>query len=123
MADGEQSFSEQLREHRLAADLTQAALADRAGISTRSIQALEHGLTRPHRDTLVRLAEALELSAHELTIFQGAATPSPRRRVPAVLEVSSAPAAVGTVRRSPLPLQLSSFIGRLGEIAAASRGS
>ena len=121
MADGEQSFSGQLREHRLAVSLTQAALAERAGISTRSIQALERGLTRPHRDTLVRLAGALGLSPDEQAVFGGAATPSPRRRVPAVLEASSTPVAVGSAKRNTLPLQLSSFIGRDRELTEVRR--
>src|SRR5262245_55047519 len=52
-------FGEQLRWHRLAAGLTQEALAERAGLSPRTVQGLERGQTRPYRDSARRLAEAL----------------------------------------------------------------
>jgi DNA-binding XRE family transcriptional regulator len=39
----DRTFAELLKEFRLAADMTQEALAERAGVSTRSIQALERG--------------------------------------------------------------------------------
>src|SRR5579859_5875798 len=50
---------ELLRRYRLAAGLTQEALAERSGLSARSIQHLERGETRPYRDTLQRLVKAL----------------------------------------------------------------
>ena len=45
------AFGELLRRHRLAAGLTQEALAERAGISVRAITDLERGVRRapPHR--------------------------------------------------------------------------
>src|SRR5262249_12176314 len=59
-----QSFSALIRESRLAAGLTQEELAERAGISARSVSDLERGLYQaPHRDTVARLAAALGLSA------------------------------------------------------------
>jgi len=52
-----------VRQHRLAAGLSQEALAERAGISVRGISDLERGLRRvPHPATLARLADALQLS-------------------------------------------------------------
>jgi len=57
------SFSALIREHRLAAHFTQEELAERAGISARSVSDLERGLYQaPHRDTVARLAAALGLS-------------------------------------------------------------
>ncbi|HEV2457233.1 MAG TPA: AAA family ATPase [Ktedonobacterales bacterium] len=52
-----------LKRHRLAADLTQEALAERAGLSVRAISDLERGVNRtPQADTLRLLAGALRLS-------------------------------------------------------------
>jgi transcriptional regulator with XRE-family HTH domain len=53
-----------IRERRL---LTQAELADRAGIALRTIKRLEAGLSRaPHPDTLRRLAAALGVDVADL---------------------------------------------------------
>jgi predicted ATPase/DNA-binding XRE family transcriptional regulator len=57
-----QSFARKLRHYREAAELSQEALAERAGMSTRGISDLERGLTRaPRLHTLSRLSEALGL--------------------------------------------------------------
>jgi class 3 adenylate cyclase/tetratricopeptide (TPR) repeat protein/DNA-binding XRE family transcriptional regulator len=59
-------FGGLLRRHRLAAGLTQQALADRAGLSVRGIADLERGVRRyPHFHTVRCLAEALELTPGE----------------------------------------------------------
>lgn len=56
-AEGRGTFAELLRQHRLAAGLTQEALADRAGLSVRGIADLERGARRyPHFHTLRSLA-------------------------------------------------------------------
>src|ERR1700738_5092244 len=74
------SFAELLRQHRLAARLTQEALAERAGLSVNGIQKLESGSTRPYRETVRRLVEALRVTPEELVAFQAAAQPQPRQR-------------------------------------------
>jgi predicted ATPase/transcriptional regulator with XRE-family HTH domain len=52
-----------LKRHRLAANLTQEALAERAGVSVRAISDLERGVNRtPQATTLRLLASALQLS-------------------------------------------------------------
>ena len=57
------SFGDLIRRARRDAGLTQEALAERAGISTRAISNLERGINRaPRRDTLALLASALNLS-------------------------------------------------------------
>src|SRR5438132_519018 len=89
VVNGEQSFSGLLRKHRLARSLTQAALAERAGISTRSVQALERGLSQPHRETVQRLEIALGLSPDEQATFRGAVKVSPRRPGSSAGEVPS----------------------------------
>jgi predicted ATPase/transcriptional regulator with XRE-family HTH domain len=55
----ESSFGDRLRQQRLAAGFTQAALAERAGVAERTIQDLERGLAHPRRQTVNRLVSAL----------------------------------------------------------------
>jgi predicted ATPase/DNA-binding XRE family transcriptional regulator len=64
------SFGELLQGYRKRAGLTQEALAERANVSKRTIGDLECGVaTKPHKHTASRLAEALELSSRELSLF------------------------------------------------------
>src|SRR5436305_5845960 len=74
------SFGQLLRHYRLAARLTQEALAERSGLGTRSLQHLERGETRPQRVTAHRLAVALGLPASQRTAFEALAQPVPRQR-------------------------------------------
>ncbi len=63
-----------LRRHRATAGLTQEELAERAGISARTISDFERGLrTTVYRETALRLAEALELEEGERSEFEGIA--------------------------------------------------
>ena len=60
------AFARLLRRHRLAAGLTQEALAKRAQLSVRAISDLERGVKlSPRRDTVERLSVALGLSPRE----------------------------------------------------------
>lgn len=77
---GMSTFGELLRRHRVACDLTQEALAERAGMSDRSVRALERGQNRPQRDTARRLAAALGLRGDVLDCFLTAAVSGARRR-------------------------------------------
>jgi predicted ATPase/DNA-binding XRE family transcriptional regulator len=117
--NGEYAFGALLREHRLAAGLTQAMLAERSGLSSRGIQDLERGLSQPQRDTLLRLEAALRLSPEEQTALHAAAKPTPRRRTPLPTTkrapMSSANGRYG--QPGSLPLQMTSFIGRERELA------
>src|SRR5438309_12082032 len=72
-------FGAQLRGRRLEAGLTQAALAERAGLSVRAIQHLEAGLGQPYPQTARRLADALVLTASARAPFEAAARSMPRR--------------------------------------------
>ena len=57
-------FARALRRARLAAELTQEELAERAGVSARAISDLERGVNRsPRRDTIELIVEALKLDA------------------------------------------------------------
>ena len=56
-----QSFGDLLRQHRLAAGLTQEELADRAGLSVRGLSDLERGARRaPRRETVQLLCPAAQ---------------------------------------------------------------
>lgn len=58
------SFGARLKRYRVAAGLSQEALAERAWLSGRAISAYERGLRRaPYRDTLLQLDRALGLSS------------------------------------------------------------
>jgi predicted ATPase/transcriptional regulator with XRE-family HTH domain len=100
------SFAELLRRRRLAAGLTQEALAARAGISTRAVSDLERGLHAvPRRDTLVLLCDALGLAGAERAAFAAAA-----RRVARPRSTSGA-----RPERDVPPVPLTPLIGRQSE--------
>ena len=108
-----ESFGELLRRHRLAAGLTQENLAERAGLSVHGIHKLERGLTHPYRDTAQRLIAALQLGAADEARLRTVAGPAPRRDQPH----PAAPAVgIGTIRTN-LPIRMTSFVPRAGEIA------
>ncbi|SCG49524.1 ATP-binding protein [Micromonospora inositola] len=75
---GRTLLSDLLRGHRLAAGLTQAELAARAGVGVRTVRDLERGRSvRPQRTTVELLADALGLTHAARTTFLAAARPSP----------------------------------------------
>src|SRR5688500_99552 len=81
--DGTLRFAELLRRYRLAAGLSQEALAERAGLSARGISDLERGARAlPRAETLGRLAEALALSPAERAALADAARPAPAAAPP-----------------------------------------
>ncbi len=107
-------FPHTLRAFRLRAGLSQEALAERSGISTRAISDMERGLRkRPHPDTIRRIAAALELSDEDragLLFFgrlESTTTPtvSPERGFQVPLALPS------------LPRRFDSFVGRETERA------
>jgi len=70
-----EAFGVLLRRHRLAASLTQEALAERAAVSSTAIAALERGRRRaPRLSTLRQIARALDLSADDLAALVAAAS-------------------------------------------------
>jgi non-specific serine/threonine protein kinase len=97
------TFGELLRQHRLAAGLTQEALAEQAGLSEQGIQKLERGVTHPYRDTLQRLLGALQLSVDDQAQLRTAALAPPRTR--SILGAAEA-------AHHNLPIPVTSFIGR-----------
>jgi len=95
MATADPAFGALLKRHRLAAGLTQEALAARSGVSPRAVSALEGDPARlPRLDSVALLADALGLAA-----------------VPAL---PTSPTAAAT-----LLVPLTPLIGREGDLAAA----
>jgi transcriptional regulator with XRE-family HTH domain len=72
-------FGELLRQHQLAARLTQESLAERPGLNEHGIQKLESGATHSYRDTAERLIRGLKLSDQDQALFKIAPRPTPRR--------------------------------------------
>ena len=100
-------FGSVLKRYRLAAGLTHERLAERAGISPRTISDLERGISQyPRPETLVLLADALQLSSTQRAIFVDRAQPPQRTRA------KPNPALAG----SGLPIQLTNFFGREPEM-------
>ncbi len=82
------SFGALLKRYRVAAGLSQEALAERARLSARAISALERGLRQaPYRNTVGLLVQALGLSKQEATALEATV---PRRRGPAAAPSASA---------------------------------
>jgi predicted ATPase/DNA-binding XRE family transcriptional regulator len=68
------TFAALLKRYRRATGLTQADLAERAGLSANNVSALERGVSRtPRKDTITLLADALGLTPAERATFEAAA--------------------------------------------------
>src|SRR5262249_10704654 len=67
------AFAELLRRHRDACGMSQARLAERAGLNEETVRELERGEKRPRRSTVTLLADALALSEGQRQAFREAA--------------------------------------------------
>jgi predicted ATPase/DNA-binding XRE family transcriptional regulator len=102
-------FGALLRQHRVAAELSQESLAERARMSVEGVSALERGYRqRPQRQTVTALAQALELAGDARREFEASA----QHGEPQPL--------VHAIDEARLPVALSTFIGRKDEIAKIS---
>jgi non-specific serine/threonine protein kinase len=72
------TFGRLLRMHRVQAGLSQAGLAERAGLGDRAIQRLEADRNRPYRATVEQLADALRLTAEQRAELVAAVPPLTR---------------------------------------------
>lgn len=120
---GRTPLAELLRGHRLRAGLTQAELAQRAGIGVRTVRDLERGRSsRPQRTTVELLADALGLTdgprAAFLTTARGRVTvpavAADPGRVPSAGSAPREPDPSGTPIALPPPVEL---IGRERDLA------
>lgn len=108
-------FGALLRRYRLAAGLSQEALAERARMSSYGVSALERGHRRnPQRETLALLAGALALNEGQRLDFEAAAVRSRGPRRLGAGRVAADPWL--TTATSNLPLALTSFVGRDSEV-------
>ena len=102
-------FARLLRRHRVAAGLTQEALAERAGLSARGISDLERGVRRfPQRETVRLLAAGLDLGPAERAAMAAAARRPSARARPVSVPPEADPFA-GTTALTP-------FVGRAAEL-------
>ncbi len=122
LAPGSSGFGTLLRRYRMAAGLSQEALAERARISANGLSALERGVRRtPQRETLALLVKALELSSEQRRDLEAAAV---RPALPRSGRASVTAGPWPEAATSNLPLSLTSFVGReteLEEIVALAR--
>ena len=101
-----------LRARRATLGLTQAELAERAGVSERAVSDIERGLRRVvYRETTRRLVAALELSGSEAADFEAAARGRAMRPEDRPLPVTP----------STLTLPRTRLIGRAEEVEMATR--
>ncbi|MEV0384157.1 NB-ARC domain-containing protein [Nonomuraea sp. NPDC050643] len=124
-ARDEPELAELLRRWRARALLTQDQLAERAGLSTRTVRRLEGGaLRRPRSESLRLLGEALELDDEEYARLTALA----RGGAPAAGALGTVPVGtvlVGTVLVGVVPRELPAdaapFIGRVSELAELAK--
>ena len=103
------TFGDLLRRHRDSANLTQEDLATRTGLTPQAISLLERGeRRRPHKYTVEKLAEALELAGQDLAGFKAAARGSLSHRT---TQASS----------YDLPRPSTALIGREEEVTTVAR--
>ena len=124
MSEDGGAFGSHLRSCRRAAGLSQQELAERAGLSVRTIGNLERGASKwPYRDSLHRLADALGLRDEARAGFIAAAG---RRLAPDAVAGGTGPggARPGTRARvvaAHLPATLPAFVGRRDQLAILSQ--
>ena len=108
------AFGDLLRRYRARSGLTQEGLAERAGISARTISDVERGLRHSvYRNTAARLADALQIEGTERGAFQTLAQRGAAR--------SASPSTIGgdgNQNTSQLPSPLTRLIGRDIELEA-----
>ncbi len=122
--DAAPSLAALVRRYRLAAGLSQEALAERAGLGVSTIAALERGRRNaPRADTLALLAEALGLAAHERSALVTAARYSDADDSPGGGKTTSESSAdIGQERQRvwTLPVPPTLLVGREREEAAVA---
>jgi tetratricopeptide (TPR) repeat protein/DNA-binding XRE family transcriptional regulator len=108
-------FGRLLRTRRRAAGWTQQELADRSGVSARSLSDLERGVRKPYPRTAALLAGALGLDQDSLAELIAAVEP-PAGSQPA----AQPPGSPNWVPPRQLPPVAAGFVGRVTELAALS---
>jgi predicted ATPase/DNA-binding XRE family transcriptional regulator len=120
MVSEAQKLGALVRQHRLAASLSQAVLAERAHLSVATIAALERGRSsRPRPATVLLLAEALGLSPQEQAALIDAANrdENPRGAHAVIAQMAFDPLALP----NNLPRAITDFVGRDRDLAEVQR--
>src|SRR5215469_16436945 len=105
MSDQQTAFGILLKRYRLAAGLTQEALAASAGLSARTVADLERGVNRlPRQDTFELLMTALNATSQQRALFLAMVRP----------EMTETAARTASPARLPLPP--TALIGREQEL-------
>lgn len=81
-----------IREHRKGRNLTQAQLAERAGISTQTVVLIEGGQRWPEYENLQRIAIALDLNERALFAWAPAPSPTPQEALAVLAGIIAKPA-------------------------------
>ncbi len=123
MSPGTAGFGALLKRHRLAAGLTQEALAERAGLSAKAVSDLERDPDRlPRLATVTLLADALgadqEVRAELLAAARPPSAPGAGATGVPGARATAAPGAGTALSRPGLPRPLTPLIGRAGVMAA-----
>ncbi|MCC6189095.1 MAG: tetratricopeptide repeat protein [Anaerolineales bacterium] len=116
------SFGYWVRRRRKALDLTQEALARLANCAAVTVKKIETDERRPSRQVAERLADVLRIPPGERVLFLECAR---GQRSPLRLALGDAPVQAGPPPQraspSPLPAQLTSFVGRNAEVQAIAQ--
>lgn len=121
MSGDADAFATALHAGRRSVGLSQEELAERSGLSVRAIRDLERGRTRwPYRDSVHRLADALDLRDTARAEFIAAAGRRPVRGA-AVRPTGGVTRTDGGVVPRQLPVPLPAFVGRHDQLTALSR--
>jgi tetratricopeptide (TPR) repeat protein/transcriptional regulator with XRE-family HTH domain len=123
MTDDTAAFGKRLSACRRSALLSQQELAERSGLSIRTIGSLERGRTSwPHLDSVRRLADALQLHDQARVDFVAAAGGPAARGAPLLADRTSQGlrgiASNGQIVPRQLPSSVPQFVGRAEELAA-----
>jgi DNA-binding XRE family transcriptional regulator len=135
---GDLGFGRQLRRYRLVSGLSQVELAERSGLSARTIAYMESGRTsRPYRGSVLSLADALELAGPDRQELLRASRRTGLSPVLGTHDIVAGPGSVGqsatqtqragntggstgsplfTVVPRQLPASVRSFTGRTAEM-------
>jgi len=119
------SFAHLLKQYRVAAGLSQEALAAQAGISAHGISDLERGINRsPRLETLALMVAALRLSPDEQATLEAAVQRrrSPRGDAPATPSDHTGDAndATTPTTLTALPIPPTALVGRDDDVAAVT---
>ena len=112
MAEPAVTFAALLRQLRTELRLTQEELAEASGVRPRTLSDLERGVAvTPQRETIRRLADALQLAGQVRGQFEAVARGRTLPAAPGAADAGSAAAATRT-----LPRDIASFTGRWREL-------